>query len=205
MKRHLFLQGKSGLGKSSLLRKALIPHLKDVGGFFVSRIIIEEKTCGFSLNPVEGSGDYCLNKRVAELAEVSNLFLYSDETGVWHSCLDVFAGAAAASLVQTREKKLLLLDEIGGVDLGCREFVALVREILKGPLPVLGVIKSPGNYRLMVDKLNKNRGNIQRNALPFTFFSLPLVEVVEVDHGNLEGVEEMVNNFTGRVFKNDAV
>lgn len=205
MKRHLFLQGEPGLGKSSLLRKALLPHLKDVGGFFVSRVIIGGKTRGFSLNPVGDPEGYCLNKRVTGLAAVANLFLHSDEAGTWHSRLDVFSGAAAASLTHTRGKKLLLLDEIGGVDLGCPEFVALVREVLKGPLPVLGVIKSPGNYRLLADRLNKGWGNIREDVLPFTFFSLPSVAVVEVNRGNLERVEEIVNNFTGRVFKHEAV
>ncbi|RKL61510.1 hypothetical protein DXT63_16395 [Thermoanaerobacteraceae bacterium SP2] len=159
MKRHLFLQGERGIGKSTLIRKAILPHINDVGGYFVQRIYLsknQEKYMGFAVKPLDGNKNYQLNNSVNNLADVEGLFLFCNPLGIWQQIPGAFARAAVGFLKDAllRGKKLIIMDELGGIELEDMLFLDMVFHVLDGNTPVLGVLKSSGN----INKLRKAAG-----------------------------------------------
>lgn len=148
--KHLFIQGAIGIGKSTFIRSLLLPYLSEVGGFFVQRIYIGKRYQGFSLKALTEQRDYVLNRQVKNLKEAEHVFLYCDEEGRWHQRPEVFA-AAAEYLHQllSADKKLILLDELGGIELDCQPFMEAVLNVLEGDIPVLGVLKSVRNRHIL--------------------------------------------------------
>ncbi len=151
MKNKLFLEGNIGVGKSSLVREIILPFLPEVGGFFVQRIFIGDRYAAFKLNEVGKAASYRLNRYVSSLDEADDLFLFSDARGKWQQNLSVFNGRGAACLQKDRvaEKKLILMDELGGIELACPAFMEKVFDVLEGDIPALGVLKSRKNMQKM--------------------------------------------------------
>ncbi|HED24657.1 MAG TPA: hypothetical protein ENN91_05980 [Firmicutes bacterium] len=147
MAKNLFLLGKIGTGKSTLLRNNLLPVLDRTGGFFVQRVLISGVCTAFRLLPVTNAEEYLLEKEEPELENLDNLFLKSDGQGNWHNDLAVFRNAGIRFLQESAAegKRLILLDEIGGVELSCVPFVRALKKIISGSLPVIGVLKAPVN------------------------------------------------------------
>ncbi len=151
MKTKLFLQGAIGAGKSTLIRKALLPFLPRAGGFFVQRILIEKQTAAFRLLPVDEADRYHLAYPVATTEGMDKLFLYCDNGDRWQQDLTVFERYGTAYLKQSldRNKQLILMDELGGVELGCSAFMEMVMTLLDGDIPVIGVLKLPRNLAIL--------------------------------------------------------
>jgi len=63
MSRHLFLRGVAGAGKSKEIRKAVISHLEQVGGFYVQHVHDGDRIAGFALNPVRMTMNMCLQRK----------------------------------------------------------------------------------------------------------------------------------------------
>lgn len=142
----LLLQGKSGIGKSTLIQKIILPYKSQIGGFYVSRLCEEERCIGFRLNNLQATSNYLLKERVAasfDPVKEENVFLYHKE-GLWHYDLQVFEQYAKPySQEQDHlEIKLMLMDEIGGVELGCEVFRDYLLQLLEVPIPCLGVLKT---------------------------------------------------------------
>ncbi|MCR4431126.1 MAG: nucleoside-triphosphatase [Tepidanaerobacteraceae bacterium] len=159
MKRHLFLQGEIGIGKSTLIRKAVLPYLNDAGGYFVQRIYLGEnqkKYMGFAVKPLDNDKNYQLSISIDNLAEVKGLFLFCNTDGIWQQIPGAFAKAATDFLKNAllQRKKLIIMDELGGMELEDNLFSDMVFNVLDGTVPVLGVLKSFGN----IEKLRKAAG-----------------------------------------------
>ena len=125
MKRRLFLTGPIGCGKSTAIAQGLGDRRGTFGGFVTLREGPAQRPQRFWLESM----------RPRERA------VFLDLTGE-KPCVDLsaFSGLGVRSL-QTGP---LLLDEIGGIELLCPEFLEALEKALTGDTPVLGVIKAPG-------------------------------------------------------------
>lgn len=152
MGKSLFLTGDSGEGKTTLLFECLKPFRAATGGFYSQRLIDEKgDTAGFRLASVkeEWSPTACYREGL------TNIFLRRTKEGMV-SFPEVFQKEGRRLLSVQGDDKFILMDEIGGVELLIPEFMEVVHDCMKGPVPCIGVIKSRKNYALM---MSRNGGN----------------------------------------------
>lgn len=124
MKRRLFLTGPIGCGKSTAIVQGLGDRRETLGGFVTFREGPAHRPQRFFLETVQ--------------ARERTVFL--DLTGEKPRVdLSAFSGLGVRSL-QTGP---LLLDEIGGIELLCPEFLEALEDALTGEIPAIGVIKAP--------------------------------------------------------------
>lgn len=198
IKKHLFLQGNIATGKSTLLRQALLPHLEKVGGFFVQRIYTGNEHTGFQLKPLCDANDYQLNKYVDCQLEKEKLFIYRDDDLKMRINLAIFENEGVSFLKRNQEKmkKLILMDEIGGVDLYCPAFMRSVQQTLNGPQSVIGVLKLTSHRKRLSNNL-VNPGEKEKEIVK-NFSAIrnhPLVEIVEFSRDRYKEVQTRVQAF----------
>jgi len=193
---HLFLQGDIRIGKSTLIRKAILSYLNDVGGYYVQRIYANDnpkRYIGFAVKPVSMKDDYQLNAYVNSLSDVNGLFLYCNQLGIWQQIPGVFTRAAVDYMNNAilQKKKLIIMDELGGVELEDIAFSKTVLSILNGDIPVLGVLKLPlnvqkfkkaagGKYDIAIEKIQRIYDEI-KNHKKVTVLTLSKTEDFSVE------------------------
>lgn len=151
-KKSLFLTGNSGEGKTTLLFQCLKPYRAVTGGFFSQRLVSESgDTVGFRLASAneEWEPEICYHDGL------TNIFLKRTKEGMV-SFPEVFQKEGRELLTSHGDHKLILLDEIGGVELLIPEFMEAVYACLNGQKPCIGVIKSRNNFAMM---MARNGGN----------------------------------------------
>ena len=129
MKRHLFLTGSIGCGKSTAITVALGEKITQCGGFLTRRH--REPHLHFTLESPDGEVkktflDFASGKPKAELAVFSESYLRGE---------------------------ILVLDEIGGIELLNPEFAAALETVLSSGIPILGVIKGEEPAGALIDRL----------------------------------------------------
>ncbi|MBE5988438.1 MAG: hypothetical protein E7250_11990 [Paenibacillaceae bacterium] len=151
-KKSLFLTGNSGEGKTTLLFQCLKPYRAVTGGFFSQRLVSESgDTVGFRL----ASANEEWEPKICYHDGLTNIFLKRTKEGMV-SFPEVFQKEGRELLTSHGDHKLILLDEIGGVELLIPEFMEAVYACLNGPKPCIGVIKSRNNFAMM---MARNGGN----------------------------------------------
>lgn len=136
---HLFLQGPMGIGKSTLLREALIPAVSVLAGFASQRLVENGKTIGYRAVSVNGS---LCPVETPYSKGTGGVFLLRGNRDV--SILEQIIEQAAQDM-QKENVKLLILDEIGGIELTSQRFMASLMRILSGKKPCAGIFKSAEN------------------------------------------------------------
>lgn len=147
MKRRLFLTGPIGCGKSTAIAGALGPRIAQCGGFLTRRY--RQPHLHFTLESPDGTKkgpflDFASGKPVLDL--------------------QVFSAMGISAL----QADVLILDEIGGIELLNPDFAAALDALLDRNVPVLGVLKGAGpagaliealgltvEYRLAADRLRQ--------------------------------------------------
>ena len=129
MKKRLFLTGPMGCGKSTAIKWALGEKITQCGGFLTRRC--RKPHLHFPLESPDGKYrktflDFSKGKPETDLSVFSDIRL----TG-----------------------KILLLDEIGGIELLNPEFSAALDAVLNQGIPVLGVIKGEGPAGALIESL----------------------------------------------------
>ena len=136
----------------------------------MQRILIKWRCAAFRLQPVETAAAYRINEHVSTLDGLTNLFLYSDAQGRWRQDSAVFSGVGTGCLERSMAsgKELILLDELGGIELGCTGFMEAVRAVLDSSIPVLGVYKAPRNAAKLAGCLGDgSTGSANRAVLDY--------------------------------------
>jgi nucleoside-triphosphatase THEP1 len=200
--KNLFLLGSIGAGKSTVIRQFLLPYLPEIGGFFVQRILCNKELVAFSLKPVGDKSGYQLTQEVDNLVGLDNLFLYSNDQGNWQRNDHVFQTAGTACLRNSRSKhkKLILLDELGGIELHNQVFMAEVYETLKSSTPVLGVVKAPANARIL-ERVEAGKGVTDVNLTFIDYLHNDQgTELLDVDNINRNELAFRVKSFVEAVF-----
>lgn len=129
MKRRLFLTGPIGCGKSTAIGLALGDALAQCGGFRTRRYT--EPHLHFTLESPDGTDrrtflDFADGGPKADLSVFSDIHLSG---------------------------RVLLLDEIGGIELLNPAFAAALESALSGDVPILGVIKAEGSSDALAEAL----------------------------------------------------
>ena len=154
----LFLQGRSGVGKSCLLRETLDSYIEEIAGFTVQRLTLDGAMAGFRVVNIAGA----FPPREAEYTgEMSGVFILQGQRIV--SALE-----EAIQRVEEESHKprcrLVLLDEIGGIELVSTTFMESFNRILSGETPCCGVFKSHGNlaHTASILRLGEEYANLNR-------------------------------------------
>lgn len=131
MAKHTFLTGEKQVGKSTLLRKLIEKTLGPVSGFFTVKTdrVYDGR---FSVHLLQAAGN--------ERPTPENLLffcgeLWTEETG------RRFDQLGCAALMDYRDAKLLVMDELGPTEAQAEMFQAAVLRALNGNVPILGVLQ----------------------------------------------------------------
>ena len=131
MPRVYLLTGKPGTGKTSLI-KQVAADLKDrAGGFYTEEIRSQGSRLGFTLVTLDGQEAILAHVDIRSPHQVSKY-------GVDIAALDRVGVAALRRAAGQSE--LIIIDEIGKMELFADNFRAAVREIINGDKKVLGTI-----------------------------------------------------------------
>lgn len=136
---HIFLQGQRGIGKSTLLREVLRPAAPILAGFSTQRLMEAGNTIGY--RAVSTEGELCPVETFYK-AHTKGVFLLRGKPNV--SVLE----QTILQLERDSQKehvKLILLDEIGGIELVSEQFMRSINRLLSGGKPCIGVFKSAEN------------------------------------------------------------
>lgn len=148
----LFLEGSSFVGKSGLIIKNLLPYQPLIGGFLVQRMTEADELHGFCLQEITGM---LPSLTVPYNIRKNNIFVDCTE-GCIKTHPEVFTKAGVSCLEESRlcGKRIVLLDEIGGIELLQRQFIEALYQVLGGDIPCIGVLKSTGNRKKMEKHLS---------------------------------------------------
>jgi nucleoside-triphosphatase len=128
------LTGKPGLGKTTLLR-SLLPALKaKVGGFFTEEIREEGERVGFYLRDLEGKEGILAHISFSRRCRVGRY-------GVRVETMEEIGVPALRRAIAAQDVDLVVLDEIGRMELFCRPFWEEIFLALDSPKPVIGVLQ----------------------------------------------------------------
>jgi nucleoside-triphosphatase len=145
MGKFLFLKGDSGEGKTTLLFECLKPWHRMVGGFYSQRLLNEDgMTMGFRMVPAAEEWI----PAAAYKKGMTNVFIQRNENG-FQKNLQFFKTDGIEILRSSAHNKLLLLDEIGGIELFVPEFMKEVLCCIDSQVPCIGVLKSQKNLEAM--------------------------------------------------------
>ena len=158
----LFLQGDIQIGKSTILRNALLPYEQHVAGLMVQRLFEDGAVCGFRACAVNGAlpmvdGAYS--------DELNGVFLYKGQS--FPAVLEETIMRAHTICAETA-CKFIVLDEIGGLELLSGAFMNSLEKILALNKPCAGVIKARRNLERMAGRLHLSpdiltlRDNLQK-------------------------------------------
>ncbi len=146
--KHLFLEGAVQEGKSTLIRRLIQPFLDQTGGFSSQRLLDSSgETVGFRIVPAAEALELTREYQ----ADLTGIFL-SFQNGKAVKAPKLFLETALQYLNHSDGKKLILLDEIGGMELGIPEFREALYRVLSSSIPCIGVLKLEEKNRHMCEQ-----------------------------------------------------
>lgn len=137
MKKHLFLTGVSGIGKTTIIRQALGSAAGYAGGFITERVTDGDgRVEGFDLYPAAAAigHDGFDGLRFLDLG-----------TTPPRKDNEVFRESAAQMLREAEFYPFVILDEIGGFEMLIPQFRNELAQLLNSDAPIIGVIKGAEN------------------------------------------------------------
>ena len=132
---NLLITGRPGIGKTTVIERvvaALPPG--EASGFFTREVLVRGVRRGFAIQTLDG--------RRATLADVR--FRDGPRVGRYGVRVDDLDDVAVPALAPRRGVRLLVVDEIGKMEVLSPRFCEAVRVALDSRLPVLGTIARQG-------------------------------------------------------------
>ena len=126
------LTGSPGTGKTTLVREVLLPFKDKTGGFYTEEMREGTARLGFRLRSLDGREGVLASKALASPVRLNK---YGIDLGV----LESVGVAAVRQALENR--RIVVLDEIGSMEILSEPFRKTVMEALRGPLPVLATIR----------------------------------------------------------------
>jgi nucleoside-triphosphatase len=132
MGRAYLLTGEPQAGKTSAIKKLIdVPGREQCGGFYTEEIRVDGMRKGFRLMTLDGKSGV-----LAHVDSESSLRI--GRYGVNLQCLETLGIPVLYEAMVT--KKLVVLDEIGPMELLSEHFKQAVFDLLEGPRPLLGTV-----------------------------------------------------------------
>jgi nucleoside-triphosphatase len=126
----ILLTGRPGVGKTAALNRALALLEVEPGGFRTERCRLAEGLQGYRVVDL-------VTGRAAPIGKVVAGRLIPYPQG--------FEDVGVEAIQEAMERELIVMDELGFLELGAPRFQEAVLATLRGPKPVLGVIKPERN------------------------------------------------------------
>jgi len=167
MSGNILLTGFPGVGKTTLVRRVLEGIDARVGGFYTEEIREQGKRVGFSIRTFDG--------RTGVLAHVNQKGPHRvGRYGVNIEDLETIAAESVVSAVESDD--LVVIDELGRMELFSALFQRVVMEALDSEKPVFGTIQA------------------RRNSFLASVRSRDDVNVIEVTSANRDALVASVRN-----------
>lgn len=165
-KKNILLTGNPGVGKTTIIKK-VISGLKNKGGFFTEEIREGGKRVGFRIITLDGREGILAYKEKGEFMIGSYSVNMKD--------LEEIAVESVFSAI--KEKEIIIIDEIGKMEILSPKFKKAVLEALRSPKMVIGVIhrENSGFFREIKERED--------------------VELIEVEFDNRDYVEKKLKEF----------
>ncbi len=197
MYKHLFLEADSGVGKSTLIRKIITPYIDEVGGFTSQRLQNENgETIAFRIVP---ASDLRLAVPYEDTPESIFRIITEDVKGL--NKPEIFESEGLKYLTDNEGKKLILLDEIGGIELRNDAFREKLHEVLAGDIPCIGVIKQNQKAAKMSCLSGKTPVTVQYNMeLREKMLNKYGCKILQFQRNNA-AIETEVTEFVNSIFK----
>lgn len=135
---HIFLSGPSGVGKSTLINRAIEEFNITLGGF---------RTIGQAVPQGHPSYVYLYPCEKDEADEGVKVAYRSGVGWRFEAYPEIFDTVGVAALTDKKGAELILMDELGFMEREAYLFQNKVLELLDGNLPILGVIKERDEER----------------------------------------------------------
>ena len=127
----LLVTGAPGVGKTTLIRAVLAALRKRAGGFVTEELREEGKRVGFRVCSLDGSTAVLAHVRAARGPRV----------GRYQVDVAAFEAVGVSALeAATREADLIVVDEIGKMELHSRRFMDALETALRSWKPILGTV-----------------------------------------------------------------
>lgn len=148
---NLFLTGPRGVGKTTILFRALRYCRVRAGGYVVKKVFREGRRVGMDIVDLTTGG----RRRLITFIEARGSQV--PEVPVWGWSLPVpvvdlggFVEVGIPAIRSALESRadIVVLDEIGRFEVGVPGFVDMIDEALCSPVPVTGVLKAESNALL---------------------------------------------------------
>ena len=156
MAKHLFLEGPIQSGKSTLIKNCLREFEGTLGGFSCKRYRDDGgNVCAFGLvSPTDFDVDDIYDPETKD----PGIFLTKGDHGM-QANTDAFIRTASALLDASKNADLILMDEIGGVELMSDAFLGKLDEVLSGSIPCIGVLKQQTHAKVMQKQHGQKRNS----------------------------------------------
>jgi len=131
----LLITGAPGAGKTTLIRAVVADLPLKAGGFFTEEIREGGQRLGFRVSSLDGQAGILAHTTAVKGPRV----------GRYHVDVASFEAVGVKALeAATREADLIVVDEIGKMELCSPRFAPALEEALRSPKPILGtILKTP--------------------------------------------------------------
>lgn len=188
---NFFLQGQSGIGKSTLLLEALNSHAHLIGGFMTQRLIKNGKTVGFRAVNIDGA---FVPLEASYKKGLEGVFLLKGKINI--SSLEKVICQVEQD-IENENIKLVFMDEIGGMELTSPIFTESLERIFLSKKPCIGVLKSRDNLTHTMSTLGLGQEYMMlHSAIEKGIISRG--NLIMVTKSNLTDVQEVLSEFLSK-------
>ena len=132
MVKNLFITGKPGSGKTTLIKEVCLPVMDRVGGFYTEEMTESGSRLGFVLKTFDGREGVLAKKGMKSSYKFNKYGIDG------HVLEDIGAGSLAKAL---KEKELIVIDEIGSIEIVSELFRKMLIVCLVSEKRVLATVR----------------------------------------------------------------
>jgi nucleoside-triphosphatase len=144
MTKNIFVTGKPGSGKTMLIRETCLPCHGRIGGFYTEEMVNGGSRLGFVIKTFDGEEGIFAKKGLKSSCRLNKYGIN----------LDVLERIGVGSLRRAlKEKEIIVIDEIGSMEVLSSQFRQVLMECLKSRKRVLATIRY--NAQPFTDEVKK--------------------------------------------------